>query len=158
MFLSELSEFPLVPSLTGKETWWQLASLCCWTGWQQSSSFYRGADKSLARPGRKQVNVSVRMAWTSFGALPCRKKKLKTARVWMLLKSRASLKYFRTCFLPGWAKDLSATLLYVEGSWNLIAHAKKPDFVFWRNGRVHLNRPGGVSSVDYWQPRCAHWR
>ena len=21
--------------------------------------------------------------------------------------------------------------------------------------RVHLNRPGGVSSVDYWQPRCA---
>ena len=32
---------------------------------------YRGADKSLARPGRKQVNVSVRMAWISFGALPC---------------------------------------------------------------------------------------
>jgi hypothetical protein len=26
---------------------------------------------------------------------------------------------------------------------------------FARNGRVHLNRPGGVSSVDYWQPRCA---
>jgi len=24
--------------------------------------FYRGADKSLARPGRKQANVSVRMA------------------------------------------------------------------------------------------------
>jgi len=35
---------------------------------------YRGADKSLARPGRKQANVSVRMAWISFGALPCRKK------------------------------------------------------------------------------------
>jgi len=33
------------------------------------------ADKSLARPGRKQANVSVRMAWNSFGALPCRKKK-----------------------------------------------------------------------------------
>ena len=28
---------------------------------------------------------------------------------------------------------------------------------FARNGRVHLNRPGGrgVSSVDCWQPRCA---
>ena len=26
---------------------------------------------------------------------------------------------------------------------------------FVRNGRVHLNRPMGVSSVDYWQPRCA---
>ena len=23
---------------------------------------------------------------------------------------------------------------------------------------VHLNRPVGVSSVDYWQPRCAHRR
>jgi len=39
-------------------------------------TFYKGADKSLARPGRKQANVSVRMAWISFGALPCRKKKL----------------------------------------------------------------------------------
>jgi len=33
---------------------------------------YRGADKSLARPGRKQANVSVRRARISFGALPCR--------------------------------------------------------------------------------------
>jgi len=38
--------------------------------------FYSGADKSLARPGRKQTNASVRMACISFGALPCRKKKL----------------------------------------------------------------------------------
>jgi len=37
--------------------------------------YYRGTDKSLARPGRKKANVSVRMAWISFGALPCRKKK-----------------------------------------------------------------------------------
>ena len=36
---------------------------------------YRGADMSLARPGRKQANVSVRMARISFGALPCRGKK-----------------------------------------------------------------------------------
>jgi len=33
---------------------------------------YRGADKSLARPGRKQTNVSGRMARSSFNALPCR--------------------------------------------------------------------------------------
>ena len=39
--------------------------------------FYRGADKSLARLGRKQDNVSVKMAWISFGALPCRKKELE---------------------------------------------------------------------------------
>jgi len=43
---------------------------------------YRGADKSLARPGRKQANVSVSMAWISFGALLCRKKK------WWQLRSR----------------------------------------------------------------------
>ena len=36
---------------------------------------YMGADKSLARPGRKQVKVSVRMMSISFGALPCKKKK-----------------------------------------------------------------------------------
>jgi len=36
---------------------------------------YKEADKSLARPGRKQANVSVRMAWISFGALPYKKKK-----------------------------------------------------------------------------------
>ena len=45
-----------------------------------------------------------------------------------------------------------------------MAHAQKPDFVFWRNGRVHLNRQGrefsrllaaevcasAVVSEEYW--------
>jgi hypothetical protein len=30
----------------------------------------------------------------------------------------------------------------VDWVWNVIAHAQKPDFVFRRNGRVHLNRQG----------------
>jgi hypothetical protein len=30
----------------------------------------------------------------------------------------------------------------VEASWNVIAYVQKPDFVFRRNGRVHLNRWG----------------
>jgi len=30
----------------------------------------------------------------------------------------------------------------VEASWNVMAHAQKPVFVFWRNERVHLNRRG----------------
>jgi len=30
----------------------------------------------------------------------------------------------------------------VEASWNVMAHALKPDCVFRRNGRVHLNRRG----------------
>jgi len=42
---------------------------------------YRGADKSLARLGRKQANVSVRMAWISFGALPCREKTWRKFRL-----------------------------------------------------------------------------
>jgi len=41
------------------------------------------ADKFLARPGRKQANVSLRMSWISFSALPCRKKK-----TWWQLASR----------------------------------------------------------------------
>ena len=71
--------------------------------WQQNMSILHGVDNSLARPGRKQANVSVRMTWISFGALPCKEKKnLMTARVSMLLKSRASLTYFRAySFLVG---------------------------------------------------------
>jgi hypothetical protein len=73
---------------------------------------YRGADESLARPGRKQAHVSLRMVWISFGALPCKGgENLMTARVSMLLKSRASLICFRACFLPGRAKDFSAPQL-----------------------------------------------
>ena len=30
----------------------------------------------------------------------------------------------------------------VDGVRNVMAHAQKPDFVFRRNGRVHLNRQG----------------
>jgi len=71
--------------------------------------WYRDADKSLARPGRIQAKVSVRMAWISFGALLFGEKNLMTTRVSMLLKSRASLTCFRACFLPGRAKDLSAS-------------------------------------------------
>jgi hypothetical protein len=38
---------------------------------------------------------------------------------------------FRTCLLSN---------RYVQASWNVMAHAQKPYFVFRRNGRVHLNR------------------
>ena len=80
--------------------------------WLGKSRRYRGADKPL---GRKQANVSVIMAWISFGALPCRKKKnLMTGRFSMLLKSRASLTWFRACFFRGRAKDLSAPQ-YISG-------------------------------------------
>ena len=97
----------LIPGAT------QMSLVCCrsdsdeqpmWASWM-----YRSAHKSLALPGWKQANVTVRTAWISFGALPCKKKNnnnnLMTARVSMLLKSRPSLTFFRACFLPGRAKD-----------------------------------------------------
>ena len=34
----------------------------------------------------------------------------------------------------------------VEASWTVMAHPQKPDFVFQRNGQVHLNRRGGQFS------------
>jgi len=58
MFLSEWSEFSSVPSLAEKKN--------LMTARVSMSPFsirkYRGADKSLARTGRKQAIVSVRMA------------------------------------------------------------------------------------------------
>ena len=48
--------------------------------------------------------------WREFPSAPCLagRKKMMTARVSMLLKSRASLTCFRARFLPGRANDLSA--------------------------------------------------
>jgi len=58
----------------------------------------------------------------------------------------------------GLALALQSSLV-VEHVWKMMAHAQKPDLVFQRNGLVHLNwGGGGVSSVDYWQPWCAHQR
>jgi len=82
--------------------------------------FYRGADKSLARPGRKHANVNVRRL--VFSSAPCLVKKNLTARVSMLLKLRASL---LACFLPGRAKDLSAPW-YVEMITTIVRLSKVP--------------------------------
>ena len=39
---------------------------------------------------------------------------------------------------------------YIDCVWNVMVHAQKPDFVFRRNGRVHLNRRGAsVQSTTY---------
>ena len=47
--------------------------------------------------------------------------------------------------------------LGVGASWNVMAHAQQPDFVFQakRTSPFKSVRGGGVSSVDCWQPRCA---
>jgi len=53
------------------------------------------------------------------------------------------------------ATFISQEIFLVDCVWNVMAHAQKLDFVSRRIWRDHLNRPGDVSSVDYWQPRCA---
>jgi hypothetical protein len=39
-----------------------------------------------------------------------------------------------------WDGLVSHTKSAVEASWSVMAHAQKPEFVYRRNGRVHLNR------------------
>ena len=43
--------------------------------------------------------------------------------------------------IPIWVVITEAQFL-VDCVWNVMAHVQKPDFVFRRNGRVHLNRRG----------------
>ena len=108
---------------------------------------YRGADKSLARPGRKQINVSVRMESISFGALPCRKKKnLMTASVSMLMKESASLTSFRACFLPGRAKDFSASSTF-SCIWNSPIQLSY-QWPAIRSRRIRTDKNGDVGNIE----------
>jgi len=50
------------------------------------------------------------------------------------------------------------SIMLVKASSNVMAHTQKPDFVFRRNGRVHLNRQGASVQSTTGQPRCAHQR
>ena len=43
----------------------------------------------------------------------------------------------------------------VEASWNVMAYPQKPDFIFRRNGRVHLNRRGRQFSLLLAAEVCA---
>ena len=60
--------------------------------------------------------------WRDFPSVPCRKKNLMTARVSMLLKSRASLTWFRACFLAGRDKDLTAPRYCCVIEWNKLLY------------------------------------
>jgi hypothetical protein len=69
---------------------------------------YRGADKSLVWPGRKQTNISVRISWASFGTLPCRKKVLDKSSLLDVVEIARVPDMLRAFFLRSRAKDLSA--------------------------------------------------
>ena len=44
--------------------------------------------------------------------------------------------------IAGCQRGASCDVCKLDCFWNVMAHAQKPDFVFRRNGRVHLNRQG----------------
>jgi len=73
---------------------------------------YRGADKSLARPGRKQARNHVR------DARDFNKIEKRAVITFLFLQGKAPkeihaiLRETLSCFLPGRAKDLSASLYY----------------------------------------------
>jgi hypothetical protein len=46
------------------------------------------------------------------------------------------------CNMTIWLFSLLPTFRQVDCVWNVLTHAQKPNFVFLRNGRVHLNRRG----------------
>jgi len=70
----------------------------------------RGADKSLVRPGRKQSRKHVR------DARDFNKIEMRAVIKFLFLQGKASKEIHAilteklACFLPGWAKDLSAPL------------------------------------------------
>ena len=77
---------------------------------------YRSADKSLARPGRKQARKHVRGA-RDFNNIETR----AVVNVFFPLQGKAQKKVHAiltetlACFLPGRAKDLSAPLIITNG-------------------------------------------
>ena len=78
---------------------------------QKRRMIFQGADKSLARPGRKQAQKHVRDAH-DFSNIETQ----AVIRFFFPLQGKAQkeihaiLSETLACFLPGWAKDLSAPL------------------------------------------------
>ena len=128
--------------------------------WHFSS--YRGADKSLAQPGRKQANVSVRMAWISFSTLPCRKKKLddsarldvvEIAHVCDMLPSFVSfLVGLRTYQHPG----MSDTLVPVSCSWTFLGQQFKIDVSSQNTDTIGPLSPDSETLLPNKQPKMRY--
>jgi len=86
---------------------------------------YRSADKSLAQPGRKQANVSVRMEWISFGTLPCRKKTWLQLMPWCWNHARPWHASEHVSFLVG------PRTYQHPGTWSFLSMVKLIAIVNW---------------------------
>ena len=102
-----------------------------------TSAWYRGADKSLTQPGRKHANISVRMAWISFGALPCKKKKELDDSSRLHVVEIARVPDMLPSLFPDRAKDLSSTQYFLSLS-PLLSFSYHLAFIFFIS-RYKLN-------------------
>ena len=62
------------------------------------------------------------------------------AHPWYLWKMKIKVIYLE--YWVGFYRYTLYEIMLVDCVWNVMAHAQKPNFVFRRNGRVHLNRRG----------------
>jgi len=133
-----------------------LRSMLIIVRWTQGSYFYRQLSGSAVK---LTINSNLMPLLRMCGAIP-------PSFIWLnftlYVKSKALQLLWgaveRTDLVWSFETWRRGKHWHVDCVWNVMAHAQKPDFIFRGNGRVHLNRPEGVSSVDYWQPRCAHQR
>jgi len=63
---------------------------------------YRGTDNSLARPGKKQANICVRMAWISFRRLALQEKQLDDSTLLDVVEI-ARIPYLLPSLFPSWS-------------------------------------------------------
>jgi len=98
-----------------------------------STAIYRGVDKSLARPGRKQARKHVRDARDFNNNEMQAVIKLFFLQANARKEIHAILTQTLACFLPGRAKDLSAHLYNIQYTQLLVAVAARSKV--WVRGR-----------------------
>ena len=113
---------------------------------------YKGADKTLTRPGRKQANVSNRMAWISFGALQKKKTwwqlasrcRWNRARPWHASELVSFLVGLRSYQHPCMCMCIYVYILHYGPVSFIISHFQHIAFlsIFWNFGH-----PDAISSV-----------
>ena len=89
----------------------------------------------------KEENIPVPGIEPRFFSCQSRRVVTKPSGLARFIYSLKATLYFKFTF---WTASLclSLCLWSIEASWNVMAHAQKTDFVFRRNGWVHLNRRG----------------
>jgi hypothetical protein len=85
--------------------------------------------RTSERPSPSQVAISTVLSRLSPLSTPFRK------------QNAVPIHRSRLALTP-WIPSNQRNCIKVDCVWNVMAHAQKPDCVFRRNGRVHLNRRG----------------